>query len=252
MTTIINASNGSTSGLITTADASGVLQLQTNNGTPALTLNTTQALGVGSTPTYGTSGQVLTSAGSGAAPTWTTPSAGAMTLISTKTANNTANTISWTGLSGYNTYFLVFNSLTYAGTSTADIDLYVGTGAGPTYITSNYNTLWSWLDTSTATPAGTGLTAQSYGEITGRYILPQGSGGTGLNGSFVLNNFNSGYFSMIGKTDSISVLTYTTMVDSTIMQTGTAGPYTAIQLFTRNGGTPNFYSGTVSLYGISS
>ena len=36
MTTIINASNGSTSGLITTADASGVLQLQTNNGTPAI------------------------------------------------------------------------------------------------------------------------------------------------------------------------------------------------------------------------
>ena len=232
----IAAGTTSTTALVQTADTTGTLVFQTGSTpTTAMTISSGQVVNFASTPTV-----------SG------TPLSSAMTLISTKTANNTANTISWTGLSGYNTYLLVFNSLTYAGTSTADIDLYVGTGAGPTYITSNYNTLWSWLDTSTATPAGTGLTAQSYGEITGRYILPQGSGGTGLNGSFVLNNFNSGYFSMIGKTDSISVLTYTTMVDSTIMQTGTAGPYTAIQLFTRNGGTPNFYSGTVSLYGISS
>jgi hypothetical protein len=34
------------------------------------------ALGIGSTPSYGTSGQVLTSGGSGAAPTWTTVSGG--------------------------------------------------------------------------------------------------------------------------------------------------------------------------------
>ena len=39
------------------------------------------ALGIGASPSYGTSGQVLTSAGSGAAPTWTTPSAGGSTSI---------------------------------------------------------------------------------------------------------------------------------------------------------------------------
>jgi hypothetical protein len=43
MATTINASNGSTSGLIQTGDASGVLQLQTNNGTTALTLGTDQS-----------------------------------------------------------------------------------------------------------------------------------------------------------------------------------------------------------------
>ena len=42
-------------------------------GTTAITVNTNQALGVGSSPSFGTSGQVLTSAGTAAAPTWSTP-----------------------------------------------------------------------------------------------------------------------------------------------------------------------------------
>lgn len=40
------------------------------NGVTAVTFNETQAVGFGSSPSYGTSGQVLTSSGSGAAPTW--------------------------------------------------------------------------------------------------------------------------------------------------------------------------------------
>ena len=78
MTTNINADDGVVSGvagLKTSADNSGVLALQTN-GTTGLTVNASQALGVGSTPSYGTSGQVLTSGGSSAAPTWTTVGGG--------------------------------------------------------------------------------------------------------------------------------------------------------------------------------
>ena len=76
MPSTINADNGVVSGsagVKTTADTSGVLALQ-SNGTTGLTLNTTLALGVGSGNSTGTSGQLLTSAGSGAAPTWTTVS----------------------------------------------------------------------------------------------------------------------------------------------------------------------------------
>jgi hypothetical protein len=72
MATTINASTSA--GLVSTADTSGVLQLQTA-GTTALTVNTTGAIGVGTSPSYGTSGQVLTSGGTSAAPTWTTVSA---------------------------------------------------------------------------------------------------------------------------------------------------------------------------------
>lgn len=43
MPSTINASNGGTSGLISTGDASGVLALQTNNGVTAVTLGTDQS-----------------------------------------------------------------------------------------------------------------------------------------------------------------------------------------------------------------
>lgn len=88
MATTINASNGSTSGLIQTGDASGILQLQVNNGTPAITLNTSGAIGVGATPGYGTTGQVLTSAGSGAAPTWQNAASGAQAFVTQATGGN--------------------------------------------------------------------------------------------------------------------------------------------------------------------
>lgn len=88
MPSTINASNGLTSGLISTGDASGELQLQVNNGTPAVTLNTSGAMGVGSSPSYGTSGQVLTSAGSGAAPTWANAASGAQAFVTMATGGN--------------------------------------------------------------------------------------------------------------------------------------------------------------------
>ena len=62
-------------GAVVTADASGVLALQAAGNT-GLTLNSSRAIGVGASPSFGTSGQVLTSNGSAAAPTWTDPSAG--------------------------------------------------------------------------------------------------------------------------------------------------------------------------------
>jgi hypothetical protein len=46
------------------------------------------ALSVGSTPSTGTAGQVLTSAGAGAAPTWSTVSSGSSATLSDDTATN--------------------------------------------------------------------------------------------------------------------------------------------------------------------
>lgn len=78
MPSTINSDNGVVSGsagVKTTADTSGVLALQ-SNGTTGLTLNTSLAIGVGSGNSTGTAGQLLTSAGSGAAPTWSDAPAG--------------------------------------------------------------------------------------------------------------------------------------------------------------------------------
>lgn len=70
MATILNADTV-VGGAVVTGDASGVLALQAAGNT-GLTLNSSRAIGVGASPSYGTSGQVLVSSGSGSAPAWTT------------------------------------------------------------------------------------------------------------------------------------------------------------------------------------
>jgi hypothetical protein len=72
---IIAAGTTTTTALSSTGNTDGTLQFQVNGTTASVTLNTLGAIGVGSTPAFGTSGQVLTSAGSTAAPAWTTPTA---------------------------------------------------------------------------------------------------------------------------------------------------------------------------------
>ena len=74
---------GTTTGtaLVSTGNTDGTLQLQVNGTTPSVTLAANGAVGVGSSPSYGTSGQLLTSSGSGSAPTWTTVSGGAQGFV---------------------------------------------------------------------------------------------------------------------------------------------------------------------------
>ena len=89
MASTVNSDDGVVSGIAglkTSADNSGVLALQTN-GTTAVTVNASQALGVGSTPSFGTSGQVLTSGGTSASPTWSTV---AVTPAAVSDQNNTS------------------------------------------------------------------------------------------------------------------------------------------------------------------
>jgi hypothetical protein len=67
------------------------------NGTDYLTLTNTGAIGVGSGLSYGTSGQVLTSAGASAAPTWSdapAPAAGKL-LASGDVTSSSGVTLSW-------------------------------------------------------------------------------------------------------------------------------------------------------------
>ena len=66
----IAAGTSTGTALVSSGDTTGNLVLQVNGTTPSLTLNAAGAHGVGSSPSYGTAGQVLTSAGSAATPTW--------------------------------------------------------------------------------------------------------------------------------------------------------------------------------------
>ena len=108
----IAAGTSSGTALVSTGNTSGELQLQVNGTTPSVTLAANGSIGVGSTPGYGTSGQVLTSAGTGSAPTWTTPSAGALTFLSTVTASNSATVdVESTFSSTYDVYELVISGV---------------------------------------------------------------------------------------------------------------------------------------------
>ena len=240
MTTILNASNGATSGLIATGDNSGVLQLQVNNGTPALTLNTTQALGVGSSPSYGTSGQVLTSGGTSASPTWTTPSSGAMSLISTQTASSSSS-LTWTGLSGYKSYFLMIDGLIVSDSSAFYVQ--IGTGSTPTWITSYY--LWSSYNTSYSGPGN------SYNTSDSGYDLAAGNGSQAskFSGQVYLHN-------LLSSTAQKSFLSHMIFNGGAATAPITAGEWyggtttcTAVRLIPATG---TITSGTASLYGISS
>jgi hypothetical protein len=90
---IIAAGTTTTTALSSTGNTDGTLQLQVNGTTPSVTLNTLGAIGVGASPSYGTSGQVLTSGGSTVAPAWVTVAApstsGGATVTNPMSANIT-------------------------------------------------------------------------------------------------------------------------------------------------------------------
>jgi len=89
--------------------------------------------------TYGTSGQVLTSGGASAAPTWATPAtpASGLTLITTLTASN-STTLTFTNTSitsTYDLYLFVFNSIKFVNHNRG-LALRVSTDNGATFISA--------------------------------------------------------------------------------------------------------------------
>jgi hypothetical protein len=237
MASIINASTSGAGGLISTADNSGTLQLQTAS-TTAMTINSSQVVNFANSPTI--AGSAFPS--------------GALTLISTQTANNTSSSIAWTGLSGYKNYLLVFNQLVLAGTTDYNFYLRVGTGAGPTYLTANYQYGGYFQRLNLSSLNVTSSTSAAYMIINGGTLAAQGNAGAtyGISGTVYVENMNISGGQVVSYGQSVFLDNTFTYAQSSFggTQTGTQGPYTAIQL--TNGGGVNIYSGTASLYGISS
>ena len=112
----------------TGANVSGTLSVS-GNATVGNGIIVTGAIGLGGA-TYGSSGQVLTSAGSGATPTWATPSAASATYVRTSftaTASQTTFTVAYSV--GYAEVFLngvLLNSTDYTASNGTTIVLGVG------------------------------------------------------------------------------------------------------------------------------
>lgn len=133
----IAAGTASGTALVSTGNTSGELQLQVNGTTPSVTLAANGSIGVGSTPGYGTNGQVLTSSGTGSAPTWTTlatPPASGLTLLSTVTASASATVdIETTFNSTYDTYMIVVSEFVQTTSGNFCIRMKIG----GTYLTTS-------------------------------------------------------------------------------------------------------------------
>lgn len=141
-------------------NASGALGLSTNLGTtPALS----------GTTGYGSSGQVLTSAGSSAPPTWTTPVSvsNANTFTATQTFSGSSSTFALSILDANETVNVV------ASAPSATTNFYVQSG-GVQYYTSNAANNWTL---NIAFSSGTSLnTALSTGQsVTFTLVTTQGS-----------------------------------------------------------------------------
>ena len=255
----ISAGTTTTAALVETGDTTGNLVLQVNGTTPSLTLNAAGAHGVGASPSYGTTGQVLTSAGSAASPTWATPATGAMTLISTLTASTSAN-LSWTGLSGYDKYMLIISNYT-PSTLNATIQIKFGYGAGPTYFTGGYN--YTLLYTGSNSGSSNGVTPNTAGSISTSSIpLSYGTSSAETNPIY---EYTDGVYYITGaNTTSGTLPRFTIIGTSYFADTNNGGNFysslsgirnnaaytlTALQITASSG---NIATATASLYGISS
>ncbi len=189
----------------------------------------------------GTSGQVLTSAGTGT-PTWSTPSSGALALISTQTASS-STTLSWTGLSGYNNYLLVASGIDFSGADYLILEF--GTGGTPTYVTTGY------FNSMTAVDIGSTSTVNSYRISNFSAVMLSNPNQAALKTNcscYIFGMTNSNNTAVSFQSNGVtSTPAYGSYVgQSTLTNTTTK---TAIRVSTGNGNT---FSGTISLYGISS
>ena len=195
----------------------------------------------------GTTGQFLSSNGS-SAPSWVGAPASAMTLISTLTASSSAS-LAWTGLSGYKDYFIIIDNFIPA--SLNPLYMYLGTGAGPTYLTSGYLLVSSYINPGTSAFGGTNTFSGSSSSV--MYL----SGGSNIDPTYsfgfcgfgIIGNCNNSVSSTINiQGGGMQSSTYPVSLQSTGIQTSTTAK-TAIKLAF---GSVNITSGTASLYGISS
>jgi hypothetical protein len=202
---------------------------------------TTSTGAVQSVSGVGSSGQVLTSNGAAALPTWqAASSSGSWNLLLTQTASSSASlSFSSTYVTGYTQYALVLVNINNAtGTTTLNMDwstnngsTYIGSGYQSGILSNNYNstTLANTSSTTTCplTPSITNTNVKINGII---YVFFPASAVTAYNGQLMTND-----------TTSVAINCY-----------GINSGTTTINNIKFSYSSGNIASGTISLYGLSS
>ena len=203
---------------------------------------TTTTGAVQSIAALGSSGQVLTSGGAGALPTFT--SAGRLVYLSQLSASNSAS-ISFTSLitSAYNSYLLTYYNV-FPITNTAGLNMQISTNNGSSYIATNYLSGLNRIPYNSATAANANSTTA--------YIITPGLSSTTTNspgnGYVILQNMMNSAIPSCGGAGTGYSTASAAFTQFTVGSTNTANTNAnAIQLAMNSG---NISSGVFTLYGI--
>ena len=191
----------------------------------------------------GTSGQVLTSAGAGVAPTWAAASSGALVLLSTVTASASATVDVETGFSStYDDYMITVSGLFNSSSATT---LLGRLKLGGTYNTTGmyyWNTATRQVNGSTQTP-----------EYAGSDTSIQLSAASGLGGS-IGDNFSMSMFLLaVNNSGTKSIYTngayalYNNKGGGTLGFANSSDVLSGVRFFSSSGNL----TGTFKLYGIA-
>lgn len=160
----------------------------------------TTATGVQQTVAPGTAGNVLTSNGASALPSYQAPAGGTsgLTWLGSVTAS-ASSTVAFANLltSTYDNYLVVFEN--YVPSTTAGLEMQIGTGATPTYQATSYSGRAITTSTSAGPTAGTAAT--TYLDMSGgAQIASTATGGGYLNVMNANSTNQQALFSMMNFT----------------------------------------------------
>ena len=192
---------------------------------------------------YGTSGQVITSNGSGSAPTWQDAGGGAWNLITTVTASNDTE-VDLTGTSStYDKYCIIARNV-YSSSASGSYTQAQVINNGTVVSSTSYRTAARIMNSNSSTITGLNETS------TGHFLVGRGGDATNEFSDFWIyfNSTHSGATNMhLFRGYSVGYATYTWNMDF-----ATAVPLSVVNIsglrFTMDSG--NIY-GTFQLYGIS-
>ena len=191
---IITSANTINAAFNVISDTTGNLSFQVGSSTTALTINQQGAIGpvTGSTPNYGTSGQVLTSSGSGGVPSWATLTIPVNAVVSS----------------------LIESANVISSVPAANTNVYLGAGTQSViYYTSNAVANWNVNVTSTGSQSLNTLLSTNQSISTALFVTNGSSAyyptAFTIDGATVVPKWQGGNAPTNGNASGIDVYTYT-------------------------------------------